>query len=81
MILSLQRFFAFLLILIGLVFVFIPNFEIFAAVALGIGFIMAYREHQKNKRKSNRQKHTKKRSGQVYDKDRNNKRGEKKQKI
>lgn len=81
MTLSLQRVFTYLFVLTGLAFVFIPNFEIFGAVGLGVGFLLAYREHQKNKRKSNQQKHTKKRSGQVYDKDQNNKLGNKNKKY
>ena len=77
MVLSLQRILSYIMLLTGLAFIFIPNFEIFGAVGLGVGFIMAYREHQKNKRQSNKQKHTKKRSGQVYDKEQNEKRGNK----
>jgi len=81
MVLSLQRILSYILILTGLAFVFIPNFEIFGAFGLCVGFILAYREHQKNKRQSNKQKHTKKRSGQVYDKDQNEKRGNKNKKF
>ncbi len=80
-IINLQLIFAYVLVLIGFVFVFIPNFEIFAVIGLGLGFVMTYREHRKNKRTSNRQKHTKKRAGKVYDTNRNEKRGNKNKKY
>ena len=81
MILSLLRIFVYIFILTGLVFVFISNFEILGVIGLGLSFILAYKEHQKNKRQTNKQKHTKRRSGQIYDKDQNGKRGKKNKKY
>ncbi len=54
----------------------------FDKIEIGIGLLVvslffAYREHNKNKRKSNKQKHTTKRSGKVYDIEQNNKRSKK----
>ncbi len=81
MVLSLKSIFAYILIIIGLAFVFIQHFEILSAICLGLGFILAYREHQKNKRRSNKQKHTKKRSGEIYNEDQNEKHGNKNKKY
>jgi len=50
MTISLQNIFAYALIFSGLVFVLIPHFGTVSVVLLSLGFILAYREHQKNKR-------------------------------
>ncbi len=80
MVLSLKYIFTFLLIMLGISLIFFDN-TVIGISLFGISLFIAYREHNKNKRKSNKQKHTSKRSGKVYDTEQNNKRSKKNKKY
>ncbi len=54
---------------------------IFGSAFIVLEFILFFRKHEKNKTKSNKEKHTRRRSGKIYDNSQNNKRGNKNKKY
>ncbi len=71
----------FLAMVVSVLLIFVLQYRVIGSVVLLLSSFMAYREHTKNKRKSNAHKHTKRRSGQIYNKKQNDKHGKKNRKY